>query len=667
MDIFEGILYGIVVVFTQLIEAITGFGSTVIAMPFLIAITGSVIVARIPTTLHTWLYGGWIVATDFKKILWRQYFTIMLCVMIGLPIGIFGSNHMSDFWLKLVLAAFMIVVSINGIIKHFRRKNSVEDTQSLQPRGWKMAMFCVLLFLGGIIHGAFSSGGPLLIIYTTLVIKEKGNFRATMCAVWFTLNSIILTQWLFKGFFSHEGIIGLCLLTLPFLLVGAFAGSLIHKRISAKTFTKFVFIILLLSGCFMGYSAFLGRSIREKLKSPDGHVIAKIIQKDEQLTLKVFLRNSKAAQWEIGGIAFSNEEYNFTGTIKQTDITFAKIDETYSLTTGKTSTSHNQANEITIHYVNDYGKTMYLLVRAYNDGVAFRYAFDNDQPMQVKEEHTVLTIPERSNVWAMEYQHDSVGFYLKRTPSEMDNPLYSLPVLVETPRRQWLLIHEADVLGRSAAASLSHHLGDGKFALTTAYSDRNTIVAFPNWATPWRMIVAGDTPATIVETTMTENLNPPSVLNDESCIKPDISVYPWWGNSDMEFTTYAHKTALPFVFGSGWTMMCDFFNSPARPVLQEIEAAWDETKFLAGYPGNYIVVARRKGEKWTIGALNAGKARKVTIRLDFLNRNYNSLLLCEDDKTDPNNLCTVRTISIKNTKRIRIKMAENGGFVGIAK
>ena len=255
MDVVQGILYGIVVFLTQIVEAITGFGSTVIAMPFVIAVTGSVIVARTPTTLHTWLYSGWVVANHFKNILWKQYFTIILFVLSGLPIGMLVSRHLPDTLLKIVLAVFMIGVSINGIIRERRHADTGEASESKQPFGWKMAMFCILLFLGGIIHGAFSSGGPLLIIYATLVIKEKGNFRSTMCAIWFTLNSIILIEWLIRGVFRIEGIIWLCLITIPFLIAGAFVGTLIHNRISAKNFTQFVYIILLLSGCFMGYSA----------------------------------------------------------------------------------------------------------------------------------------------------------------------------------------------------------------------------------------------------------------------------------------------------------------------------------------------------------------------------------------------------------------------------
>ena len=644
--------------------------------------------------------------------------------------------------------------------------------------------------------------------------------------------------------------------------------------VSPLYFMKLIHLFLLTASTAVLLSCGSGK----KVSSPNGAITAEIVQKDDRLELKISHRGSEAAQWQIGGVAFTNKEYDFTGKLKQKGVSFSKIDEKYTLPTGKVSTYQNKANEMKVNYANAYGKNMQLLVRAYNDGIAFRYAFENAEIMQVKEENTMLTIPETSNMWAMEHQNDAEGFYLKRPLSEMTKPLYALPALVETPNGKWLLIHEADVLGRSAAASLSEYKGDGKFAITTTYpgfgsgdlktvmdslaknpmKDWNTIIASPKWATPWRMMIVGDTPGTIVESTMTENLNPPSVLEDDSWIKPGVTAFPWWSNnhanSDKEIlkkfidmaqamkwtviefdisligsaftandawlttpwirevvdyanergvrvygwderknldtpekrafiygkyrelgvdgikidyvnsfaqnacdfrqvclsdaikykqmvsfhgeytprgerrtypnlvtqegiraseyylfardhgipspshnatvpytrnvvgpmdytptvysmkrrtTSYAHETALPFVFESGWVCMSDapeyYLNSPARPLLQEIEATWDEIKFLAGYPGEYIVIARRKGQKWAVGALNAGAARTVTIPLDFLSKNHKSLLICEDDKTDPRNQCKVHTVSIENEKSFTFEMAENGGFVAITK
>jgi len=298
-------------------------------------------------------------------------------------------------------------------------------------------------------------------------------------------------------------------------------------------------------------------SSNQKVSSPDGAVEAQIVQENGLLALKVSLHGSEIAQWQIGGMSFEEEGFDFTGKLKQKGVSFAKIDEEYTIPTGKVSIYQNKANEMTVSYINGYGKAMRLLVRAYNDGVAFRYAFDNNETMQVKEERTTLVIPESSNVWAMEYMIESEDYFFKRSPFEMNNPLYALPVLVETTKGQWLLVHEADVLGRSAAASLSDYKGNGQFILTIEYTqaNENAIMAFPYWSTPWRMMIVGDTPGTIVESVMTENLNPPSAINDMSWIKPGVAVFPWWGNNRANSDKELLKSYIDLAKEMGWTVL----------------------------------------------------------------------------------------------------------------
>jgi len=248
MSITE-LLFGLLVVVTQFIEAITGFGSTVMALPFAITLT-SVATAVPVLTLHTWLFAAWVLIVDFKKIVLRQYLTVMIFVLLGLPIGMWAVSVLPEATLRLSLAVFMIAVSINGMIRCFKKES---DSKISPPQGAKRAFLYLLLFLGGIIHGAFSTGGPLVIIYVTLVIQEKGSFRATMCSVWFSLNTIILARFLITGSFTSE-VTRLSLISLPFLLAGVLLGIWVHKRISNKQFTRFVYIVLFLSGCFLAYS-----------------------------------------------------------------------------------------------------------------------------------------------------------------------------------------------------------------------------------------------------------------------------------------------------------------------------------------------------------------------------------------------------------------------------
>ena len=54
-------------------------------------------------------------------------------------------------------------------------------------------------------------------------------------------------------------------------------------------------------------------------------------------------------------------------------------------------------------------------------------------------------------------------------------------------------------------------------------------------------------------------------------------------------------------------------------LLKEIPTAWDETRFIDGYPGKYFVVARRSGSNWYVAGLNAEeKELKLTLSLPML-------------------------------------------------
>ena len=50
-------------------------------------------------------------------------------------------------------------------------------------------------------------------------------------------------------------------------------------------------------------------------------------------------------------------------------------------------------------------------------------------------------------------------------------------------------------------------------------------------------------------------------------------------------------------------------DAPAAALdfLREVPTTWDETRLIDGYPGRYIVLARRHGSTWYVGAINAGE------------------------------------------------------------
>ncbi len=75
-------------------------------------------------------------------------------------------------------------------------------------------------------------------------------------------------------------------------------------------------------------------------------------------------------------------------------------------------------------------------------------------------------------------------------------------------------------------------------------------------------------------------------------------------------TTSAHELALTVLFESGLQHLADrpesFYAQPqeVREFLGSLPAAWNETRFVAGYPGAFVVLARRSGQKWYVAGIN---------------------------------------------------------------
>jgi alpha-glucosidase len=96
------------------------------------------------------------------------------------------------------------------------------------------------------------------------------------------------------------------------------------------------------------------------------------------------------------------------------------------------------------------------------------------------------------------------------------------------------------------------------------------------------------------------------------------------GSLPMGSGTRAYQMAMYVCFESGLQMLAD---SPTRYMREDecaryiasVPTTWDESRVLAAKAGEYYVVARRKGNKWYIGAMTGSKPQQLTISLDFLN------------------------------------------------
>lgn len=95
--------------------------------------------------------------------------------------------------------------------------------------------------------------------------------------------------------------------------------------------------------------------------------------------------------------------------------------------------------------------------------------------------------------------------------------------------------------------------------------------------------------------------------------------------------------------------------------MREVPTTWDETQFIAGYPGKYVVLARRSGDKWYIAGINAEKEPiELTLNIPMLQKGDIVQLYSDEKKSREPQKTELR---IKKDGEFSITLQTDGGFI----
>jgi alpha-glucosidase len=100
-------------------------------------------------------------------------------------------------------------------------------------------------------------------------------------------------------------------------------------------------------------------------------------------------------------------------------------------------------------------------------------------------------------------------------------------------------------------------------------------------------------------------------------------------------------------------------NAQGYDFVKMVPAAWDETRFLAGEIDEYVVVARRKGADWYIGAMGTEGARTISLPLGFLGDGNFTAKLWQDGATPTTLDESERAVKAGDT--LELELAPSGG------
>ena len=232
MQIKEAVFLG-VVLFANIIEGITGFAGTMLAMPVSMLLLG-VKNAKTILNLVAIFVSGYLTLKNHKDTNWMQVVKISCLMLIGMAVGVYVFQVLPLTRISKLYGFFILIVAAKGLL--------VKKEPTLSG-----GTLIGVLLGAGVIHGMFLSGGSLLVIYAVAVLKDKSVIRATLSPVWLILNLLLLVQDCIAGNFTTQ-VLALSALCIVPVIVAMAVGSVLHKKLKQAVFVKLTYVLLIVSG-----------------------------------------------------------------------------------------------------------------------------------------------------------------------------------------------------------------------------------------------------------------------------------------------------------------------------------------------------------------------------------------------------------------------------------
>ncbi len=323
-----------------------------------------------------------------------------------------------------------------------------------------------------------------------------------------------------------------------------------------------------------------------EVNSPDGNIKLQIANR-EQLMWAATFQNRVVINPSAMGFEFRNEPA-MNGNFEVVDQKIRSVNETWKpVVKSKHAVISDQFNELHLFLKekSDLKRNMELFVRAYNDGIAFRYSLFRAAKVgdrQITKELTTFTIPGDPKAWVVEY-----GGYASSNEAEfMERPLNyvtektiaGMPFLMEYGNNCWVAITEAKIdhypafyLGTNGqpgrlTTKLVPLPGEPEDGVKARFADEVS--------TPWRVVMIGDSPGDLIESEIIQNLNDPCAITDPSWIKPGLCAWDHWWSGEVKMEMPVIKQYIDLASEMGWPyMLVDWqwygkFNSPEADITR---------------------------------------------------------------------------------------------------
>ncbi|MCD0446809.1 glycoside hydrolase family 97 N-terminal domain-containing protein [Glycomyces sp. A-F 0318] len=314
------------------------------------------------------------------------------------------------------------------------------------------------------------------------------------------------------------------------------------------------------------------------VSSPDGSITFTVTdQPDGSLTYEVTAGSTTIFEESPLGIATDGVDFRsglaFAGEER------SSIDETYTLPAGTDPSYRDHAEELVLEYTKD-GEAVELVVRAYDDGVAYRYRLPGDGDLTITDEASGFRLPAGTGGWAADWNGNYEQDYVYRGAAQLNSGAdLTMPLLASISDNEYFtLITEANVYNANAGYAPAMLEGDGQGTGLLKVA-RTPDQAFPiasayPFQTPWRTaVVAADLDA-LYNTDLVQNLNP-AAQEQPDWVAPGRAGWTWYTDDDSAADMDKQKQMVDFAASMGWeyvTVDCCYDPAADLPEISEYAA-----------------------------------------------------------------------------------------------
>jgi hypothetical protein len=225
----------LIIVFGYTVFGLTGFGSSVTAMPLLVLLIP--LRMAVPLMLVFDLVSGLLLGLKNRRFIEkREALRLIPFMLVGMAIGVLALVQAPERLLLLVLGLFILCYSAWSLLA--RGKPQPLASVWAGPFG----------VVGGMFTALFGTGGPFYTIFLTRRLHDKVTLRATISGVLFFSAVARLVLFTGAGLYRQSTLPLLAAVLLPFALGGLYLGNRLHQWLPAERVKQAVWVVLIAGG-----------------------------------------------------------------------------------------------------------------------------------------------------------------------------------------------------------------------------------------------------------------------------------------------------------------------------------------------------------------------------------------------------------------------------------